>query len=405
MQPLILGLLTDFANRLTAFENYDTDHAHDTALTQKIFVLNFLQFYLPIFLTAFVYVPFAAHIVPYLDVFGLTVKAFANSDSELKTPTPANFQINPSRLRKQVIYFTVTAQIVNQAMEIVVPYFKRRGMNKYQEMQNARAAKKGASPTDEVTANDAPEEAAFLKRVRREASLDEYDVATDFREMVVQYGYLTLFSVVWPLTGVSFLVNNWLELRTDAAKICTETKRPTPWRADSIGPWLDSLGFLTWLGSITTAAIVYMFYGDASSGETANVASSGNIQIWALLLAIFASEHTYFLVSWGVRAAIGKLDSPGRQKERAERYMVRRKYLEEGLGGADALKGGKRSVPKSAGGDVEDLNRKSLEEEARRNGAAKMEERFWMRQRGWEECVKVGDAIIERGAEEGKKGR
>lgn len=54
-----------------------------------------------------------------------------------------------------------------------------------------------------------------------------------------QFGYLTLFSPVWPLASVSFLINNWIELRSDAVKICVEMKRPVPHRADSIGPWLE----------------------------------------------------------------------------------------------------------------------------------------------------------------------
>lgn len=402
MQPLLLGFLTDLAARLTSFENYETDQAYDTAITQKIFVLNFLTSYLPIFLTAFVYVPFATSIVPYLDVFSITVKSFGDSDQQMKTPDAESFHINPSRLRKQVIYFTVTAQIVNQAMEVLVPYFKRRGLTKYKEIQSKRASANSSGPA--VAANDPPEEVSFLKRVRKEAELDVYDVTTDFREMVVQYGYLTLFSVVWPPTAISFLVNNWIELRTDAVKICVETQRPTPWRADSIGPWLDSLGFLTWLGSITTAAIVYLFQGDAGTGETTDVGSRGKVTAWGLLAAILASEHVYFLVQWGVRTAIGKLDSPGRQKERAERYMVRKRYLEENMAGREDLSRG------SVAGSVEKeeaITRRSLEEEARAGGAATTEQRFWMRQRDWRESAMVGRTLIEKsladGAENKKK--
>ena len=37
------------------------------------------------------------------------------------------------------------------------------------------------------------------------------------------------------------LLNNWLELRSDALKITTHCRRPVPSRTDTIGPWLDSL--------------------------------------------------------------------------------------------------------------------------------------------------------------------
>ena len=391
--PVLTSFLTKFATRLNEYENYETRDSYDHSLTQKIFILNFITSYLPIFLTAFVYVPFASIIVPYLDIFSLTVKPFAENGKQMQAPK-SGFVINPARLTKQIIYFTVTAQIVNQGMEVVVPYLKRQGLTKYKEMQSERAAKKGgAVPTASET--DEPDEAAFLARVRKEAELDHYDVATDLREMVLQFGYLSLFSVVWPLTGASFLVNDWLELRTDAIKICVEMQRPTPWRADTIGPWLDSLAFLTWLGSITTSALVYLFSNNGLGPD----GSPHQIKGWALLLSIFFSEHLFLVVQWMVRLAISKLDSPGLQKERRDRYNVRQQYFEESLNET-------ANLPTMS--DLNrTINRKNLEEDARQSSLhdSKVEDRFWGRQRGWQETAAVGKNLIDSapGGEKNKK--
>lgn len=374
------------------FENYETKESYDAALIQKTFVLNFIVSYLPIFLTAFVYVPFGRLLVPYLDVFHLTVRPFAEHEKQLQVPTPSTFAINPARLRKQVIYFTVTAQIVNFAIETLVPIVKRRGLNKYQEMQTERAAKNGGA-TPNASINDSPEEADFLARARSEAQLSIYDVASDLREMIVQYGYLVLFSVVWPLAPVSFLVNNWIELRADATKICLEMQRPAPLRADSIGPWLDSLSFLTWLGSITTAALVYLFSNDGSGPD----GTPGAIKGWALLLTIFFSEHSLLLVRWVVRVAISKIDSPGLQKERAERFMVRKRYLQESFG---------EEFTDTSEERTEKITRESLEEDARQSSLSStaIEDRFWQRQRNWEESAEIGASLIaDAAATEGKK--
>lgn len=156
-------------------------------MVQKVFVLNFITSYLPIFLTAFVYVPFAQIIVPHLDVFSLTAKPFAENEKQLRTPAPKEFQINPNRLKKQVIYFTVTAQIVNVLLEIIVPAVKKKVFHKVKEVKSARAATKGGNAAT-ATDGDRPEEKEFLTRVRNEAELDVYDVTGDFREMVVQFG-------------------------------------------------------------------------------------------------------------------------------------------------------------------------------------------------------------------------
>ncbi|KAA8575980.1 hypothetical protein EYC84_006143 [Monilinia fructicola] len=161
--PTLTVLLTGFASKLTDLENYETVDSHDAAMVQKIFVLNFITSYMPIFLTAFVYVPFAQVIVPHLDIFQMAVRPFAENDEQMTVPK-AGFQINPDRLKSQVIYFTVTAQIVNFALEVVVPYVKRSLFRKYKEVQADRAAKRGGSSTPD---NDHPEEAAFLTRVRK----------------------------------------------------------------------------------------------------------------------------------------------------------------------------------------------------------------------------------------------
>jgi hypothetical protein len=130
---------------------------------------------------------------------------------------------------------------------------------------------------------------------------------------------LSLFSVIWPLTAVSFLINNWIELRGDALKIAMETQRPVPWRSDSIGPWLDSLGFLSWLGSLSSSALVYLFCRDDGPDG-----APGAVKGWALLLTMFFSEHIYLAVQLAVRTALSKIDSPGLRKERAERYAARK---------------------------------------------------------------------------------
>lgn len=142
-------------------------------------------------------------------------------------------------------------------------------------------------------------------------------------------------------------------------KIATNCQRPIPWRADSIGPWLNALGFLAWLGSITSAALVFLFHsirnGDGPAG------SPWDIRGWALLLSILFAEHLYLAVQFVVRGVIRKLDSPGLQKEKAERFAMRKKLLERM---AERDVDAETSGPGVSGG--EKITRETLEEEARR---------------------------------------
>ena len=399
--PPVSNYLTSFAEKLTFFENYQTQESHDKAMVSKVFVINFLTSYTAIFLTSFVYVPFASIIVPYLDVFQLTVKPFAENEKQMQTPPPASFNINPNRLKNQMIYFAVTAQVVNFALETIVPFFTKKGQDKYKEFQTSRAEKNGGA-VPKVSDSDPPEEREFLARVREEAALPDYDVTSDLREMCIQFGYLSLFSVVWPLTPVSYFINNWIELRGDTFKLTVECKRPNPQRADSIGPWLESLGFLAWLGSITTAALVYMF-----SGSESGLGPDGrphHIKGWALLLSILLSEHIFMVVRLLVRTVIGKLDSENMRKERSERFVVRRKYLED-AGLSDAVKplssshgSPMRALAEEKGGNMlGDITRQSLEEDARRESLrdSNPTTKFWGHQRSWRENEKVGLSLID----------
>lgn len=392
--PMVSSFLTKYAEQLTNYENYETQGAHDKAMISKVFIINFITSYLAIFLTSFVYVPFASILIPYLDVFSLTVKPFAEDDKQISAPPPAQFTINPQRLPNQMFFFAVTSQIVSFATETLVPILTRKGGDKIASMKSS-ASKRGGGTHPSIAASDHAEEKDFLARVREEASLPEYDVTSDLREMCIQFGYLALFSVVWPLTPVSYFINNWFELRGDTFKLTIESRRPVPQRADSIGPWLSSLEFLAWLGSITSAALVYMF----SDGGVGPDGRPSKIKLGLLLLSVFFSEHTFLIFRNVVRHAISKLDSANMRKERSERFMVRRKFLQDaGLGDAvKPLTSPTDSALKTMGKRASGLDRTSLEEDARKDSLHDSTDssRFWNRQRGWQESETVGLRLID----------
>ncbi|KAK5624778.1 hypothetical protein RRF57_000494 [Xylaria bambusicola] len=264
--------------------------------------------------------PFGNLMVPYLQIFATTARTFSSE----KSIATQEFRINPDRLKSQMVYSAVTAQLVNVALESVVPYVKRTVLGKVQTKRTGQ---------DATSNQDLPEEHEFLQRVREEAKLKVYDVATDYHEMVIQFGYLSLFSSIWPLTPLAFFINNWVELRSDAMKIAITSQRPIPWRSDSIGPWLNALGFLSRTGSIVSSALVFLFSGenDSPGGDPANV------NVVGLLLTLLSSEFLYLGAQSVVSYSLAQIDSPGLQKERVARYSTRKQLLEETLG-PDAMK-------------------------------------------------------------------
>lgn len=200
------------AETLTTWENYETEDcessatsrqrdtkpsqligssAHNAALIQKHFVLNFLTSYMPLLFTAFVYIPFGNILLPFLDVWRTAAQAITFSEKPLPMQ---KFRVDPARISSQMFYFTVTAQIVNFGTEVVVPYVKQIVFAKAKEFHHK----------SHVADNDVPEEAAFLRRVRCECLLDVYDVSTDYQEMVIQFGECDMYRKApesWSLTS------------------------------------------------------------------------------------------------------------------------------------------------------------------------------------------------------------
>ena len=55
--------------------------------------------------------------------------------------------------------------------------------------------------------------------------------------MVIQFGYVTLFSSAFPLAALCALVNNVIEIRSDAFKLCITHQRPFGQQVENIGIW------------------------------------------------------------------------------------------------------------------------------------------------------------------------
>lgn len=310
--PYISQFLERTAEALTRFENHRSADSHEQSLAQKVFLLNFTTLYLPIFLTAFVYVPFGDFFVPHLK--GFLHYTLGNVASLGDKP----FRIDKIRLQREVIALTVTGQITHFGEKFLVPFVKQHIRS---WRRKCRILQSAAVPLERIV-QDLPEEQAFLSTARCQASLPPYDVQADISQIVLQFGCLALFSPVWPLVPIGFLINNWIELRSDFLKICIEHQRPTPLRTDGIGPWTQYLSFLTWLGSISTAAIAHLF--DATGGSSSN--GSG---WWKLLLTIIVGEHVFLAVRAFVQYTMQNIGSKQIRKESDADYLKRKRYLAE----------------------------------------------------------------------------
>lgn len=99
---------------------------------------------------------------------------------------------------------------------MVVPYLMRKLLPKAKKIASKNNDKNNVPMTD-LSQNE--EEKKTMDNIYRQVGLAEYNVYTDYVEMVIQFGYVSMFSTVWPLTPLCCMLNNWVEFRGDVLKV------------------------------------------------------------------------------------------------------------------------------------------------------------------------------------------
>ena len=78
----------------------------------------------------------------------------------------------------------------------------------------------------------------------------------EYLEMVIQFGFITIFVTAFPPAPIFALLNNFLEIRLDAKKILEHHRRPTAQKVRSIGVWFHIMETVGWISIITNALII-----------------------------------------------------------------------------------------------------------------------------------------------------
>lgn len=97
------------------------------------------------------------------------------------------------------------------------------------------------------------------KRWIRDLKLVEWgpqSLFNEYLEMVLQYGFVTIFVAAFPLAPFFALLNNILEMRFDAKKLLEFHRRPVTQRVRDIGVWYRILDSISKLSVITNGLII-----------------------------------------------------------------------------------------------------------------------------------------------------
>ncbi|XP_077431330.1 anoctamin-10 isoform X4 [Vanacampus margaritifer] len=196
----VMNLIYRYAAEfLTEWENHRLESSYQNHLVLKVLVFNFLNCFASLFYIAFIM-----------------------QDLVL--------------LRQNLATLLITSQIINQFMEAFLPYWLQRGRNKMM--------------INEVSLN---------VQVRLESDMNTYlGTFDDYLELFLLFGYVSLFSSVYPLAAVFVVLNNITEIYSDAFKMCNLFKRPFSDPAANIGIWQLAFEAMSVIAIVTNCTLIGM---------------------------------------------------------------------------------------------------------------------------------------------------
>ncbi|XP_058502352.1 anoctamin-10 [Solea solea] len=222
------------ARALTEYENHREESSFEKHLTAKVLVFTFFNYFAVLF-----------HI------------AFFKQDVPL--------------LRKRLASLLIVSQLVNQVTEVAIPFLVDRFI----------------SAPHRAESEDDPQEDKF----RKQSTLPVFPgLFAEYIELLVQFGYLSLFSCVYPLTAVLLLVNNMTEIRSDAYKICKLFRKPFTPPVANMGVWQLAFEVLSFVSVVSNCWLLLL------SPRLQGLCHEAGMSSTNILLSAVLVEHFLILV-------------------------------------------------------------------------------------------------------------
>ncbi len=105
------------------------------------------------------------------------------------------------------------------------------------------------------------EEERLRLRIEKEMALGKYEslevdgTYSEYIEIMVQFGYVILFAIGFPMAPVLAMLNNIVEVQVDKYKLMKLTKRPVPHSANGIGVWATIVDVVTSISIFTNMGV------------------------------------------------------------------------------------------------------------------------------------------------------
>ncbi|XP_013873906.1 anoctamin-2b isoform X2 [Austrofundulus limnaeus] len=215
---------------LTELEIPKTDTTFEEHLILKAFLLKFMNAYAPIFYVAFFKGRFAGRPGNYVYVFN-------------------NFRMEECAPGGCLIELCIQLSIIMLGKQLIQNNIFEIGIPKLKKLIRALKEKKS-------TSKESDEERPPQQWNQDYALVPFEGLTPEYMEMIIQFGFVSLFVASFPLAPLFALLNNVIEIRLDAKKLVTELRRPVAARAKDIGIWYNILSGMGKLSVIINAFVI-----------------------------------------------------------------------------------------------------------------------------------------------------
>eukprot|EP00934_Nitzschia_sp_Nitz4_P001951 Nitzschia sp. Nitz4//scaffold78_size91513//55130//57271//NITZ4_004933-RA/size91513-processed-gene-0.93-mRNA-1//-1//CDS//3329558142//1951//frame0 len=261
------------AEQLTEWENHETQTAHDNSLILKRFLFEAFDCYIALFYLAF-------------------------------------YERDVEKLRSELVAVFNVDTLRRLATEVILPYLRHRYLDP-------------ATPKQEDHSND--------------LLLDEYESFDDYMEILIQFGYVTLFASAYPMASLVMSLAVWVEIRSDMYKLAHLCQKPLIRdRVQDIGVWKQILQFMVWFSCLTNCLLFgftsdqmmhYLpnFYTRDAAGDTYMVNDKG----WLVILVIFGLERSLIVLGLILNAMIPMIPEELKVMMQRRIYLLSKKHTKK----------------------------------------------------------------------------
>ncbi|KAF7657107.1 hypothetical protein LDENG_00031930 [Lucifuga dentata] len=232
---LLSRIYTSLAHFLTRWEMHRSQTQYEDMFILKVFIFQFVNFYSSPIYIAF----FKGRFIGYPGHYS-TMLGVRNEDCGAGGCL--------TELAQELLIIMVGKQLINNVQEFMLPKLKAW----WQRRKMSPCLKE----VTEEGGQEAHEEEVVCPWESDYQLLVCEGLFSEYLEMVIQFGFITIFVAACPLAPLFALVNNWVEIRLDAQKFVTEYRRPVAERAQDIGIWFSILQFITHVAVLSNAFLI-----------------------------------------------------------------------------------------------------------------------------------------------------